>query len=234
MENIIKILTDNIIVIVSTTVVPIMITLVRKEFKKIVVELIKTFFRAFTGKTLLSHHLFDTGLLYIESAKSINFDKGCDKKNRLFQALITAKTETVLEYCKGWVDTNANKVSKFSLIQLQTEFKKVLREIVELYEDKIKENFFKVLRNDEEVNTMYNIIYLGRNAEGKKEDGIGFKNYHEQNIKHIDMFIADLIVYSTLHNKKLVFLFLSEIDTALRIAVRDLKEVFESKNGRLC
>ena len=220
----------SIIGFITSIITPFIIKMIRsKDFRIYIIDAIKSLINHFSDKGLFSHYLFTMGKLYIVIAQNTIFKNACKKKEDLFRILLTTKINIVLTETTKWLIKNPNaKLKKLNVIDLQIEFHTLLKNIINKYEKEIVEAFFLYLRNEDEAKDKFDIIYYDK---GK---GIGFKEYHDRNINHITDFINELPTYVGMNNTWIVSSFLSELDTALRTAVRDVKIIFESKNGSLC
>lgn len=200
-----------------------------KEFRKFCLQGIKNLFRHLFANEVFTHYFFSSTKVYLRVANTITFENSCNKKNKLFRALIITKIMVAREKNREWVVDNIKRINKLNVLELQAEFYDLVNNTIKAYEEAIKEEFFKVLEDRKEANKMFKIIYYGNG----KED-LGFKDYHSKNVKHIHDFIEHLPTYVGMDNKWMLSSLLNELDTALRTSIRDVKEVFENKNGRLC
>jgi len=219
-----------ILTFITTLLAPFVYKMIRnKEFRVFMIQGLKNLVDHFSGKGLNAHYLFTTGKLYRVIANSSHFPDACTKKNELFKILLTTKVDCVLTTTKEWIKKNNKKLRKFNVVELQIEFYELINAIVSSYEKEIPLAYFRHLKNDVEATEKFNIIYYG---EGK--DDLGFKTYHEKNVEHIINYVDSLPTYVGMTNEWLVNSFMNELDTALRTSVRDIKTIFENKNGRLC
>ena len=129
---------------------------------------------------------------------------------------------------------------------LQSKLMQLIDDIVEAYEQRIKDNYFKLLEDRKLANHLFNISYTGKclpdcqkhiDNDGNRCDEwcdktIGFKTYHSKNIEIVNRFLNTIPESEGERNSVLFSFFLNYVDNALHSAVFDAKEVFEKQNGR--
>jgi hypothetical protein len=227
-----------------TVLSPILIKLIiSKSFRNFLLIGFKHLLKAIFKNTLLAHRFFYNVERYKNTTKKIKFND--IKKTKLFHILLETKLTVVNEEILSWIKINTKILNSNKKLELRNSLETLTFEIVEKYENKIKENYFKYLEDRKEADYFYNLSYEGmcllscENYKKNKtrctiscEETLGFKEYHNNNIAFIERFIETIPECEGESNLQIFNYFLNYIDNALYSAVYDAKKVFTLQNGR--
>jgi len=153
-----------------------------------------------------------------------NIDFQDEHKNWLFKTLLKIKSECVLKLSREWVkDIKKYKFHPGNKTAMRLDMGSAIKNMINCYEYKIFRAYTKrygYLTGYE----LYNKIY---------HDSGGFKEQHEMNIQYLMAFIDNLHIYERIKNKRLAFMFLGRIETALFLSIDNLSTLFKEFDGEL-
>jgi len=187
---------------------------------------IKSIFNGLINRVNFNHYLFNNKDYYKSMVDNIEF-KGCNKKTKLFRILLKSKIDCVTENAFQFLIDNKTTLSKMNKSKLRGKINLLVNDIIEGYEEIIPKKYYTYLENKSKADKAFNFIYHGTNTH------IGFKEYHNPNIKPISGYIADIPLYTESTNEQLVYNVFGLFDAALLNAIKDLREHFENMNGDL-
>lgn len=173
------------------------------------------------NRSLHNHYLFTNVNVYSELIKTVKL-KG-EIRNYLFRTLLECKKNSIIRVSKEYLKYNLKGIEKESKIELSYSLISLIKKIISDYEDNILlkyVNEFGLLKGTE----YFKKVYMSKN---------GFKEYHQINIVNIEIFLNNISNYEGISNKRIIFMFLGRMETALSIAIDDLQVVFKRYNGEL-
>jgi len=216
----------------------------RKDFREFLFIGMKRLFTALLNRSETTHHIFTNVERYKLRINRIEF-KNDPVKTTLFRILLTIKLDICILKIQNWIKLNERLLKGHSnKLELQTSFEILIYDMIDSYEYSIKEEYFKYFEDRKKANYFFTLAYNGVcfedciklvNGEGceiKCEKVIGFKEFHEGNIKHISRYLESMLEYGETPNSQMFMTLLNHIDIALHSAVIDAKEAFELQNGR--
>ena len=233
---------------VAAALFPILVKAIRsKDFRQFVAQGIKSLFMALLNRVEITHRLFYNSERYKAMAQRVSFPN--DKvKTKLFQIMLNTKIDTTVELIKKFINDKENHKllsSRMHKMELRNKLEALTMDIVETYEKRTPENYFKYLEDRNRANYFFSVSYKGmckadcpaflEKGEpcGKDCDAtIGFEEYHRRNIEPINDFMETIPECEGEKNNVLLSFYLNHIDNALYKAVHDAKKVFEKQNGR--
>ncbi len=150
-------------------------------------------------------------------------------KTALFRTILETKISTVTKHANTWVNDKKSKLTKIDKIDLLKSMKSIVKHVVSGkpnsdilgYETLILRQFVERY-GVEKGGAYYKFVYTDR-----------FKPRHEKNIKPVYDFFDEFFESDKMSNDELIDEFLSNLDFALKQAIRDMKDVFNDVNGDL-
>lgn len=176
--------------------------------------------RVIDSNELLKHSLFANVEFYKRKISGLQF-KNDEHKTRLFKTLLYIKLDTSVEIIRQLITGDELKKESVNLKEL---LYRSINQIIGAYEKRIKQEFINQYGKTTGAK-LYAYIMDSEN---------GFNAYHSRNILHI-FDLIDVICKTGIFDNKYekLFLYMHEINNALRYAVFDAETVFYSFNGHI-